>query len=75
MKRVKVTIEVLVDVENWIDDEYRQEYKEETGSKMTKQAELDEIKDRVQDLEILSNNLKDYKVISVKETKQEKFKW
>jgi len=67
MKRVKATIEVLVDVEGWDEDYDRKHW--------NKAHKLDWIKEELQDLEILSNNLNQYKVISVKETKQKEFNY
>ena len=73
MKRVKATIEVLVDVDGWFD---KYDWMGRNNDKKpTKKDELEHYKDTLQDYEIFMNNNQEYKVISVKETKQERFKW
>ncbi len=74
MKRVKATIEILVDVEDWVGSikEDAWDYKQK---KITKKEVLSKLQEELQDKEILMNNFDEFKVISVKETKQEKFKW
>lgn len=58
---VKITIELLVDEDG---------YEDLKGKNL-----LEKIKEDYQDIEILSNNLDNYKVIDVKKTKQTKFKY
>lgn len=74
MKRVKATIEVLVDVEDWVGS-IKEDAWDYDQKKMTKKEVLAELKEDLQDREILMNNIDEFKVIEVKETKQEKFKW
>ncbi len=69
IKNVKLTVEVIVDVENWYND-IKKEKKYTTKNEI-----LENIKDQFQDLEIMSNNLREYKVIDIKPTKQTEFKW